>query len=85
DDAASPRFIETVPKHGYRFIAAVEFHAIEAPKTAASYTPLQRFLVTGLAGMTGGAIAGVIGGLLYGFAAALGATGGGGALSALLV
>src|SRR3569623_293888 len=23
DDAASPRFIETVPKHGYRFIAAV--------------------------------------------------------------
>ena len=24
DDAARPRFIETVPKHGYRFIAAVE-------------------------------------------------------------
>jgi DNA-binding winged helix-turn-helix (wHTH) protein len=24
DDAASPRFIETVPKHGYRFIAEVE-------------------------------------------------------------
>src|SRR3989337_2278878 len=24
DDAASPRFIETVPKHGYRFIAPVE-------------------------------------------------------------
>src|SRR5512141_2708310 len=24
DDAASPRFIETVPKHGYRLIAAVE-------------------------------------------------------------
>src|SRR3954469_21094147 len=23
DDAASPRFIETVPKHGYRFIAPV--------------------------------------------------------------
>jgi DNA-binding winged helix-turn-helix (wHTH) protein len=23
DDAASPRFIETVPKHGYRFIAEV--------------------------------------------------------------
>jgi DNA-binding winged helix-turn-helix (wHTH) protein len=85
DDAASPRFIETVPKHGYRFIAAVEFHPIEAPKTAAAYTALQRFLVTGLAGMAGGTIAGVIGGLLYGFAAALGATSGGGALSALLV
>lgn len=24
DDAAAPRFIETVPKHGYRFVAAVE-------------------------------------------------------------
>src|SRR5687768_14299628 len=24
DDAASPRFIETVPKHGYRFIAPVD-------------------------------------------------------------
>src|SRR4029079_17379337 len=24
DDAARPRFIETVPKHGYRFIAPVE-------------------------------------------------------------
>src|SRR5436190_21689550 len=24
DDAANPRFIETVPKHGYRFIAPVE-------------------------------------------------------------
>jgi DNA-binding winged helix-turn-helix (wHTH) protein len=24
DDAASPRFIETVPKHGYRFIATVQ-------------------------------------------------------------
>jgi len=25
DDAASPRFIATVPKHGYRFIAPVEW------------------------------------------------------------
>ncbi|MGQ0661927.1 winged helix-turn-helix domain-containing protein, partial [Sphingosinicella sp.] len=24
DDAARPRFIETVPKHGYRFVATVE-------------------------------------------------------------
>ena len=24
DSASSPRFIETVPKHGYRFIAPVE-------------------------------------------------------------
>ncbi len=32
DDAARPRFIETVPKHGYRFIASVER---EAAQTAA--------------------------------------------------
>ena len=24
DDASRPRFIETVPKHGYRFVAAVD-------------------------------------------------------------
>ena len=27
DDASNPRFIETVPKHGYRFIAPVETDA----------------------------------------------------------
>src|ERR671910_802017 len=36
DDAARPRFIETVPKHGYRFIAAVEpgggRQAVRAPE-----------------------------------------------------
>lgn len=34
DDATRPRFIETVPKHGYRFIAAVE-GAEEVAATAA--------------------------------------------------
>ena len=29
DDAARPRFIETVPRHGYRFIAAVTCPALE--------------------------------------------------------
>lgn len=87
DDAGSPRFIETVPKHGYRFIATVEVQFAEPirPLSSVTYTPLQRFLVTGLAGMAGGAIAGVIGGLLYGFAAVFGAANGGGALSALIV
>ncbi|NEX95415.1 winged helix-turn-helix domain-containing protein, partial [Caulobacter sp. 17J65-9] len=33
DDATSPRFIETVPKYGYRFIAPVA--AVEAPAPAA--------------------------------------------------
>src|SRR5688572_14797098 len=34
DDAARPRFIETVPKHGYRFIADVEWSG-EAPSVTA--------------------------------------------------
>ena len=34
DDAALPRFIETVPKHGYRFIAPVE--AVGGERTAQS-------------------------------------------------
>lgn len=91
DDATSPRFIETVPKHGYRFIAIVEFGAagnassVVEPVPEMHYTRLQQFLVTGLAATAGGAIAGAIGGLLYGFAAASQAQSGGGALSALLV
>ena len=81
DDAASPRFIETVPKHGYRFIA---------PATAGRGTPqavrprdwagVKRL---GLAGAIGGGAAGLVGGLIYGFAAA--ASPGVGGASALIV
>src|SRR6187399_2322015 len=73
DDAANPRFIETVPKHGYRFLASVEVAdgvrvgASLAPD-AGPLSPWQRGLVLGLAGTGGGAAAGLIGGLLYGFA-----------------
>lgn len=35
DNAGSPRFIETVPKHGYRFITPVEWIAEAAAVTAA--------------------------------------------------
>src|SRR6476620_7891189 len=34
DDAANPRFIATVPKHGYRFIAPVEVDEVSAPHAA---------------------------------------------------
>src|SRR5919107_3632031 len=34
DDAARPRFIETVPKHGYRFIAPVKAAGGEAARVA---------------------------------------------------
>jgi len=80
DDASVPRFIETVPKHGYRFIAPVEGGAPE-PRGAPRYG--NRTLVLGAAGTLGGGLAGVIGGLLYGFAA--GAQPGTGAISVVMV
>jgi DNA-binding winged helix-turn-helix (wHTH) protein len=82
DDASKPRFIETVPKHGDRFIAPVECAA--ASTRAARAAPRSReLLMLAAAGTLGGGAAGVIGGLFYGFAAASDA--GSGAISALLV
>ena len=78
DDAARPRFIETVPKHGYRFIAPIDGQAARA----ALNDDWSRFLELGLAGTVGGGVAGVLGGLFYGFAAS---PAGGGAISVLLV
>ncbi|HKR24957.1 MAG TPA: transcriptional regulator [Allosphingosinicella sp.] len=115
DDAARPRFIETVPKHGYRFIAPVERHspALDGEGsgvewTAGSAEPFRgvhphpgpppargresgappaygwrQFLLLGGAGTIGAGVAGVIGGLAYGFAGAAGP--GMGAASVLLV
>lgn len=70
DDAGRPRFIETVPKHGYRFIGAVA--VIDGGKAGSAATPLgagrwPRFLLLGAAGTAGGGAAGFLGGLLYGF------------------
>jgi DNA-binding winged helix-turn-helix (wHTH) protein len=70
DDAARPRFIETVPKHGYRFIAPVEATGIEVPATAVPDHPWRDTLLLAGAGTIGGGIAGIIGGLIYGFAGA---------------
>ena len=70
DDAARPRFIETVPKHGYRFIAAVDRVDEDGPRIArAAATPpaWQGTLLLAIAGTVGGGISGFIGGLLYGF------------------
>ena len=66
DDASAPRFIETVPKHGYRFIAPIE-DAPLADVVIANGGARTAMLAT--AGTLGGGVAGVIGGLLYGFAA----------------
>ena len=88
DDASAPRFIETVPKHGYRFIAPVEAverttRSIPSPAAAVASS---RLLATGVAGTLGGGAAGVIGGLIYGFlGASKTAPAGVGALSTMLV
>lgn len=70
DDAASPRFIETVPKHGYRFIARVEDGAPAAPSPSAPRASRRwdEAVLTAGSGIVGGSIAGAIGGLIYGFA-----------------
>jgi DNA-binding winged helix-turn-helix (wHTH) protein len=91
DDAARPRFIETVPKHGYRFIAAVDLDsggqpAAPARPAAPSAYDWRRFLLLGGAGTLGAGVAGMIGGLFYGFVGASEPLGPGtGAASVLLV
>ena len=69
DDAASPRFIETVPKHGYRFIAPVDCLDGDTPRAVrtAAAPAWQGTLLLAIAGTVGGGISGFIGGLLYGF------------------
>lgn len=83
DDAARPRFIETVPKHGYRFIAPVETSIVEEAPPAALRRPKREPLLLAGAGTLGGGFAGILGGLFYGFAVASAA--GSGEISALLV
>ncbi len=75
DDAARPRFIETVPKHGYRFIAPVEGVGADLPVGATSNASAppdlwRRLLLLGGAGTLGAGVAGLIGGLFYGFVGA---------------
>lgn len=92
DDAARPRFIETVPKHGYRFTAEAEWvEAVAAGEeggapAAAPAFDWRLFRRTGAFAGLGGALAGVGGGLLYGLAASPPASAAAiGAISALLV
>ena len=68
DDAASPRVIETVPKHGYRFIAPIDTSGTFA--RARAKNSWSETLLLGAAGTIGGGLAGFIGGLIYGFAGA---------------
>lgn len=70
DDAARPRFIETVPKHGYRFVAPVEVLGTDSPSPGGSGEPWRDTVLLAAAGTVGGGIAGFIGGLVYGLAGA---------------
>jgi DNA-binding winged helix-turn-helix (wHTH) protein len=94
DSAATPVFIETVPKHGYRFIAQV---SVEVPESTASEHRATNAVVqsnslsqalwhmTGQ-GVMGAALAGMAGGALYGVSAVLaGLVSGQQLLSVLLV
>jgi len=65
DEAGRPRFIETVPKHGYRFIAPVRGTGPERRKDVVA--PRSALWTLGAAGTFGGALAGLLGGLFYGF------------------
>jgi DNA-binding winged helix-turn-helix (wHTH) protein len=86
DDAANPRFIETVPKHGYRFIAPVDRGDLPQSRRSDNPKRFWQFIGTGLAGTSGGALAGLLGGLVYGLAGAAQAQGTGvGGMSVLLV
>ena len=87
DDAARPRFIETVPKHGYRFIAPVEnVGDVSAPIGPDRRAAKAEAIKLGKAGTVGGVLAGLVGSPIYGFAAASAAAPGGmGAASVVLV
>jgi DNA-binding winged helix-turn-helix (wHTH) protein len=77
DEAGHPRFIETVPKHGYRFIAEVRRETVAGKASGPRAGRWRALWLSGAAGAAGGGLAGLLGGLLYGFAAsaeAMGAT-----------
>lgn len=87
DDAASPRFIETVPRHGYRFCAQVmpaEAAKPQPPATdIASADDRRAWMMTG--GLGGAAIAGLVVGLAYSSLATLRGEGGAFSLTMVLV
>ncbi|SFP55807.1 winged helix-turn-helix domain-containing protein [Sphingomonas rubra] len=85
DDAGMPRFIETVPRHGYRFTASVrrERSAVSAPTGAPS--SWRRVLAEGGAGTLGATVAGVVGGIVFGAVGASQNPGGSAGASIFLV
>ncbi|WP_156956904.1 winged helix-turn-helix domain-containing protein [Sphingomonas astaxanthinifaciens] len=86
DEAARPRFIETVPRYGYRWIGPADASRPSAtPERAPSAARPSRFAALCAAGLGGGAAAGLAGGLGYGLLAASAPPPGTGAISLVLV
>lgn len=94
DDASAPRLVRTVAGRGYCFIGELnEAATTNAPTGAASAAPrvsvpgrLPDWQVEALAAMAGGALAGLVGGLIYGSLLAFSPQAGSlGSLSVLLV
>ncbi|WP_338504869.1 transcriptional regulator [Sphingomonas kaistensis] len=93
DQAGRPRFIETVPRHGYRFLAEVSaggeptrsVHSAALPRLRPIWLPWFDILLLAGAGLAGGAAAGLLGGVGYGMLAATEPPPGTGAISIVLV
>lgn len=80
DDAARPRFIETVRRHGYRFIGMIDDGASPVP---AKITSRAETLVLVTQGTVGAIVAGLVVGVTYGIGAT--GAGAGSALSLVMV
>jgi DNA-binding winged helix-turn-helix (wHTH) protein len=85
DSAATPRFIETVPKHGYRFIAPVSSPGLALRRGRAPGIDPVTVLRETSVGAAGALLAGAVVGLAYGFVGTAEPDSGAGAVSLLLV
>ena len=85
DDAARPRFIETVPRHGYRFVGLVGETEPQGPSHPADKPGDNRSLPMATGGILGALTAGLLVGLIYGSLASAMARGNGVSLVMVLI